>query len=108
MVIQDDYYEGHFIPKGTILFANAWAIHMDEDEYDSPHEHRPERFIADKYGCKSTKNTSDQRRVTYGFGSGRRVCPGQKLAENSLVSIVSVKRVFLAAYSLLVLDAEHG
>lgn len=65
MVIQDDYYEGHFIPKGTILFANAWAIHMDEDEYDSPHEYRPERFIADKYGCKSAKNTSDQRRVTW-------------------------------------------
>jgi cytochrome P450 len=86
MLIQDDYYEGYFLPKGTILFANAWAIHMDENEYESPEKFIPERFLGNKFGCKTGGDVSDDhRRVTYAFGAGRRVCPGQRLAENSLV-----------------------
>lgn len=88
MLIQDDVYNGYFLPKGTILFANAWSIHQDRAEYERPEEFTPERFMTNKFGSKSAEETStdnDQRRVTYGFGAGRRVCPGQRLAENSLV-----------------------
>ena len=84
MLIQDDSYEGYFLPKGTILFANTWAIHMDESVYEEPDKFIPERFIGNKFGCK-TRVTDNNRRVTYAFGAGRRVCPGQRLAENSLV-----------------------
>ena len=86
MLIQDDHYGGYFLPKGTILFANAWAIHMDETEYEDADEFIPDRFIHNKFGCKSSHSVSeDHRRATYAFGAGRRVCPGQRLAENSLV-----------------------
>ena len=88
MLIQDDEYNGYFLPKGTILFANAWSIHLDPAEYDRPEEFIPERFMNNKFGSKAIDENSkdnDQRRVTYGFGAGRRVCPGQRLAENSLV-----------------------
>lgn len=89
MLIQDDVYNGYFLPKGTILFANAWSIHQDRAEYERPEEFMPERFMTNKFGSKSsddeTSADNDQRRVTYGFGAGRRVCPGQRLAENSLV-----------------------
>ncbi len=88
MLIQDDVYEGYFIPRGTILFANTRAIHRDEDEYDSPDEFIPERFLNNKYGTRRNAEAVEEqrhRRVTYGFGAGRRVCPGQRLAENSLV-----------------------
>jgi cytochrome P450 len=88
MLIQDDHYEGYFLPKGTIVFANAWAIHQDEKEYDSPERFMPERFLHDTFGSNSVdKAADDHRRVTYGFGAGRRVCPGQRLAENSLVRL---------------------
>lgn len=84
MLIQDDHYEGYFLPKGTILFANTWAIHMDETEYDEPDKFIPERFVDNEFGSK-TQVTDKHRRTTYSFGAGRRVCSGQRLAENSLV-----------------------
>lgn len=90
MLIQDDVYDGYFLPKGTIVFANTWSIHQDPTEYDRPDKFMPERFLSDKFGSSSTSmRTADDennRRVTYAFGAGRRVCPGQRLAENSLVS----------------------
>ncbi|KAF4335762.1 oxidoreductase [Fusarium beomiforme] len=83
---QDDYYEGYYLPKGTILFANAWAIHRSSD-YDAPDQFYPERFLNNKFGTvkDAALNSEDKRRPIYGFGAGRRVCPGQRLAENSLV-----------------------
>ena len=87
MLIQDDTYDGYFLPKGTILFANTWAIHRDELEYDQPEDFKPDRYISNKFGTRNLieSGSDDGRRVTYAFGAGRRVCPGQRLAENSLV-----------------------
>lgn len=85
MLTQDDTYEGFVIPKGTIVFINAWAIHMNENEYDEPQKFKPERFLGNKFGCKVQDDSDDHRRITYNFGAGRRVCPGQRLAENSVV-----------------------
>ena len=25
--MEDDVYEGMFIPKGTLIFANVWCVH---------------------------------------------------------------------------------
>lgn len=88
VLTQDDTYEGYVLPKGTMLFASAWAIHRNEEEYEKPDDFIPERFLDNKFGTLSKINTQDDhRRVTYGFGAGRRVCPGQHLAENSLVRL---------------------
>ena len=88
VLTEDDVYGDYLIPKGTMLFANAWSIHMDESEYDNPAEFRPERWLDNKFGTKSKESevVNDNRRVTYAFGAGRRICSGQRLAENSLVS----------------------
>ncbi|KAI0016578.1 cytochrome P450 [Xylariomycetidae sp. FL0641] len=77
ILTQDDFYQGYYLPKGTIFFANTWAIHRDESEYERPDDFIPK--LVDE-------NADDHRRVSYGFGAGRRVCPGQRLARNSLVS----------------------
>ena len=76
------------IPKGTMLLANTWAIHRDESEYADPEEFIPERFLDNKFGSikKMKDGENDMRRSTYTFGAGRRVCAGQRLAENGLVS----------------------
>lgn len=88
MLTQDDTYEGYFLPKGTVFLANTWAIHQDEDEYDQPAEFIPDRFLKNKFGTRDPvdEGADDHRRISYGFGAGRRVCPGQRLAKNSLVS----------------------
>ncbi|KAI8229430.1 UDP-glucosyltransferase A1 [Colletotrichum sp. SAR 10_96] len=87
MLTQDDTYQGYHLPKGTVLVANTWAIHYDEDEYENPAEFAPDRFVREKYGTRDPVDESadDHRRVLYGFGAGRRVCPGQRLARNSLI-----------------------
>jgi cytochrome P450 len=86
LLIQDDYYEGYYLPKGTIVFANAWSIHREREEYSAGDDFRPERFLNNPFGTQGgADGANDHRRTTYAFGAGRRVCPGQRLAENSLV-----------------------
>ena len=72
-----------------MLFANTWSIHRDTKEYNKADDFVPERFLNNKFGTRADNEpdmSGDHRRVTYAFGAGRRVCPGQRLAENSLVS----------------------
>lgn len=90
MLIQDDNYEGYHIPKGTIVFANAWSIHREQEEYSAGDDFLPERFLKSNFGSEANEEeANDHRRATYSFGAGRRVCPGQQLAENSLVRSTS-------------------
>lgn len=86
MLTQDDTYKGYVFPAGTMFFANTWAIGRDENEYDTPETFNPDRWLDSKYGIKEnvTMDPTEQRKTTYGFGAGRRICPGQKMAEHSL------------------------
>ncbi|OAP60131.1 hypothetical protein AYL99_05133 [Fonsecaea erecta] len=87
LLTQDDWYDKYFLPKGTIVFANSWSIHHDETEYDKPAEFIPERWLNNKFGTRVNNDTEsgDNRRTTYTFGAGRRVCLGQDMGENSLM-----------------------
>ncbi|KAI0454974.1 cytochrome P450 [Xylaria acuta] len=97
---QDDVYEGMFIPANTTIIMNSWAVNHDPDEYENPDTFDPSRFLKHPLGLKSTLNTMDKvpdesiedtatsygfRRRNYGFGAGRRVCAGQRMAENSMM-----------------------
>ncbi|KAF7329929.1 Cytochrome P450 [Mycena kentingensis (nom. inval.)] len=74
-VTQDDIYEGYLIPKGSIVVANIWAITHDPELYPDPSKFDPSRFIGD----------SPQRDpFDFAFGFGRRVCPGEKLAQETI------------------------
>ena len=35
-VTEDDWYEGYFIPKNSIIMINQWAIHYNEDDFPDP------------------------------------------------------------------------
>ncbi|KAH8914696.1 cytochrome P450 [Atractiella rhizophila] len=78
--IEDDVYEGYFIPKGSTVLACHWSIHMDPDTFPQPEKFLPERFIQDG-------KFSDHGTVA--FGLGRRKCPGQWIAERSLFIVFS-------------------
>ncbi|OIW26904.1 cytochrome P450 [Coniochaeta ligniaria NRRL 30616] len=84
---RDDAYEGYFLPKGTVVVANTWAIHHDEAQYERPGDFMPDRFLGNEYGTRVPVDTTvdHHRRTSYGFGAGRRACPGQRLAKNSLM-----------------------
>lgn len=88
-LIQDDWYDGYFLPKDTIVFTCVFSVHHDESEYDRPDKFIPERWLDNEYGTKTIGSSTDneKRPKTYAFGTGRRVCPGQHMGENSLVSL---------------------
>ncbi|KAF8310798.1 cytochrome P450 [Clavulina sp. PMI_390] len=73
----DDEYEGYFIPKGTIVFQNTWAISRDPELYENGENFDPERFMV-------PNPPLDPR--AFAFNVGRRSCPGQNYAELVVVS----------------------
>ncbi|GLJ48567.1 hypothetical protein SUGI_1024470 [Cryptomeria japonica] len=68
-----DIAEGMHVPAGTTAMVNMWSITHDPKIWDSPHEFRPERFVAEKVDVRG----NDLRLAP--FGAGRRVCPGKAL-----------------------------
>lgn len=107
----DDVYQGNLIPKGTTVAANVWGISHDPEDFDEPDSYMPSRFLAHRFGCKTkeidaestragegidvdalnaaAEVSSSGRRQTYAFGAGRRVCAGQRMAENSSMMIMA-------------------
>lgn len=51
---------------------------MDPKEYPDPEVFRPERFLS----APGNRLQRDPSKVTFGFG--RRACPGEQLAENTI------------------------
>ncbi|KAI0699866.1 CyP450 monooxygenase [Cerioporus squamosus] len=85
-LMQDDEYNGYFIPKGTLVLTNAWAIGRSKEHYVDPDEFMPERFLKD--GQPNRDILSPQ---AYAFGFGRRICPGMHFGEASLfITVASV------------------
>ncbi|KAG1733011.1 cytochrome P450 [Suillus paluster] len=78
----DDMYEGYFIPKGTTVICNTWAISRDEKRYPNASNFMPERFI-DVNGA-----LTDDDPAGYVFGLGRRGCPGRYAADASVWSAI--------------------
>ncbi|GAM36833.1 hypothetical protein TCE0_018f06241 [Talaromyces pinophilus] len=88
---RDDIYNGHRIPKGATMIMNVWQIHHSPEDYDSPDDFIPERFLRHPYGMRldeahdAAHLESASARVTYDFGAGRRICPGMHSAKQSLL-----------------------
>jgi len=82
--IEDDWYNGMFIPKGSIVVPNIWHLNRDPEIYGpDATEFNPERFLdANGEVMSCAPETKDEGHVTYGFG--RRVCVGKHVANNSL------------------------
>ncbi|KAI9058207.1 cytochrome P450 [Trametes sanguinea] len=90
--IEDDEVDGYFIPAGTILVPNTWAMLHDEEAYEEPEKFMPERFIRDGKLDPSVRDPA-----TYAFGYGRRVCAGRHFADEilflSIASILHILRI---------------
>jgi len=100
-LMADDVYNDMHIPKGSLIFANIWAMSRNESLYPDAHAFRPERFMVPTTPEMERKMNPKN----YVFGYGRRECPGQHLAESSVwLLIVSM----LATLDISKAVDEHG
>ncbi|KZV72303.1 cytochrome P450 [Peniophora sp. CONT] len=84
--MEDDTYNGLFIPKDSLVLGNSWAILHDEKTYPDPERLLPERWLGKE------KDFPDAA-----FGFGRRHCPGKQLSrEWMFITFASI----LATYNV--------
>ncbi|KAH9990618.1 cytochrome P450 [Russula vinacea] len=80
---EDDWYEGMFIPKGTVCLVNLWQCHRDPTSYGpDAASFNPERFLDEQNRLiPGPVETRDDGHSSYGFG--RRACVGKNAANDS-------------------------
>ncbi|THH13120.1 hypothetical protein EW146_g7061 [Bondarzewia mesenterica] len=90
-VMTDDVYNGYFIPKGSIVIGNSWAVLHDEKLYPDPFTFNPSRFL------KSDVDPRSLIAFEHAFGFGRRLCPGRFMAMSfawiAMASVLSSFRI---------------
>jgi len=86
---EDAFFDEYFIPRGSIVIGNAWAILHDSKSYPYPEEFKPERHIG------PDGKVIEDPVLEYLFGFGNRKCPGRHLADETLwLFLVSVLFMF--------------
>lgn len=87
---KDDTYNGIFIPAGSVIHANHWAILRDPKLYPDADSFRPERWLEGSTAGTSWPTYKEPLTVYPNlvnfpaFGFGRRICPGQHIASRSI------------------------
>ncbi|KAF5348483.1 hypothetical protein D9756_009666 [Leucocoprinus leucothites] len=91
LVSEDDEYMGYFIPKGTVVMSNTYAMLHDKENFPDPDKFDPERFI--KNGILCDDIIDPETIATFGFG--RRICPGSHIAlANLYMAAASILHLF--------------
>ncbi|KAM3340016.1 cytochrome 76A2 [Capsicum galapagoense] len=75
---QDTKFMGYYVPKGTRVLVNAWAIGRDPECWNDPMSFKPERFLGSKLDVKG------QHYELIPFGAGRRMCFGLPLGHRMM------------------------
>ncbi|WPH03647.1 cytochrome p450 monooxygenase psod [Acrodontium crateriforme] len=86
--MEDDVYEGYFIPKGAMLHANHYLISREADKFPRANEFVPERWIDPSYpSYKEPLTEFPNIRGDMAFGYGSRACPGVELTNMELCTL---------------------
>ena len=79
---ESDTYRGKLIPPRTTVVPHTYAVHHDNRYYRDPERFLPERFLSEK--DPRFASGFAHAPMHYGFGVGRRECPGKYVADASL------------------------
>ena len=87
----DDTVGGYHLEKGTTIIQNTWAINHDPEDFENPDEFNPDRYLNNPYGTRMSPEDAKAagRKQAYIFGAGRRICPGEGFAHNSVLMMTA-------------------
>ncbi|KAK5695418.1 hypothetical protein LTR97_008925 [Elasticomyces elasticus] len=98
-IMEDDFYNGYFIPKGARILPLDYAFLRNEKKYPDPESYRPERWLESSW--PTYQEPLSQFPSIMGmtsFGWGQRACLGQSLTrDETLIGCGSL----LWAYNLV-------
>ncbi|KAG9313212.1 cytochrome P450 [Chiua virens] len=75
--MKDIFWKGYWIPAGATVIGSHWAISRDPVAFPDPDTFNPQRWLTEDGAIRTDTQF-------YMFGFGRRVCPGQHVADRSL------------------------
>ena len=68
-LVADEWVDGKFLPKGTMLFVNVWGLHHDEAKFPSSDTFDPDRYLDRPLLAAEYANSADfENRDHYGYG----------------------------------------
>ncbi|KAH7941031.1 hypothetical protein HPB49_009382 [Dermacentor silvarum] len=73
--VEDVVIDDYFIPKGTVVYPNIWAVNHDPKYWKDPAKFDPGRYLNEDGSIIAPK---PEYLVT--FSVGRRACPGEMFA----------------------------
>ncbi|KAJ2721094.1 hypothetical protein GGI07_004199 [Coemansia sp. Benny D115] len=71
--------QGHYIPEGTMIFANFAAANHHHAFWENPYAYDPSRFL----------NNSEAKHNVLTFSYGKRICPGRHLAWWEMLTVLA-------------------
>ncbi|KAF5308977.1 hypothetical protein D9758_018491 [Tetrapyrgos nigripes] len=99
--VEDDEYNGYYIPGGATVVGNGWAMLHDESVYGpNPHIFNPERFLQEDGSLDPNVPFPNPA-----FGFGRRLCAGTDLAISAMWMAIAC---ILACFDVTQVVDENG
>lgn len=81
---EDDVVGDMVLPKGSQIFINAFGMQHDPVRFENPDEFNPDHYEGVTELASELANGDWEKRDHFGYGSGRRICPGMHVAERNL------------------------
>ncbi|KAK3069917.1 hypothetical protein LTR53_011379 [Teratosphaeriaceae sp. CCFEE 6253] len=79
-----------FLEAGAVIHPVQWSIHREAERYPDPDNFRPDRWLEPSWPTyKEPLTTYPNLQNFSAFGFGRRICPGQHIAERSLYILIA-------------------
>ena len=104
--LQDTHIGEYFIPAGTIVLPNQWAVHHQPDIWPDPHHFNPDANFTRRLEDGSLASARTEYLVP--FGMGKRLYPGDAFARQQffLVFVGVLQRFRIAAHPSHSLPSE--
>ncbi|XP_077557859.1 cytochrome P450 1A1-like [Haemaphysalis longicornis] len=90
---EDTTIGGYHVPKGSVVVANYWAVHMSPKLWKDPENFDPSRFLKPDGSATTTRPEH-----IIAFSIGKRMCPGESLA---MVEIFLILTMLLQKFRIL-------